>query len=382
MLLVMKAECPTTGRIYYFVDKCLPFGAAISCALFQKFSNAVAHIVSFFTGKKLINYLDDYFFVAFMKMMCNNQVSVFLQVCVTINFPVSKEKTFWGATRVVFLGLLIDTVNQVVAIPIDKIKKATVIIQLVVMPGRKKITLLEIQRLCGVLNFLSRAVLPGRIFTRRLYSYTRGLQQPYHHVRISKQMRADLQVWLAFLQFPQVFATPFMDFQKIWNADDIDLYTDASLNPDLGAGGINGTEWFQFPWNPEFIREMKPSIAYLELYAVTIGIVLWIHKYKNKRVALFCDNQSVIYMLNKMTSYCKRCMGLLRIIVLYGMLNNVRIFAKYVPSRSNTLSDALSRKKMSLFYQAAAEQGRTINQNPCAIPDFLSDMYQTWAQGI
>ena len=35
--LVMMAESPIDGKIYYFVDKCLPFGASISCAHFQNF---------------------------------------------------------------------------------------------------------------------------------------------------------------------------------------------------------------------------------------------------------------------------------------------------------------------------------------------------------
>ena len=36
--LVMKARNPEDGKWYYMVDKCLPFGASISCSLFQSFS--------------------------------------------------------------------------------------------------------------------------------------------------------------------------------------------------------------------------------------------------------------------------------------------------------------------------------------------------------
>ena len=43
--LILKAEHPVSKEVYYFVDKCLPFGASISCAIFQAFSDAVAHIV-------------------------------------------------------------------------------------------------------------------------------------------------------------------------------------------------------------------------------------------------------------------------------------------------------------------------------------------------
>ena len=61
--LIMKATNPMDGKTYYFVDNCLPFGASISCSHFQRFSNAVKHIVQFKTKKDLVNYMDDFFFV-------------------------------------------------------------------------------------------------------------------------------------------------------------------------------------------------------------------------------------------------------------------------------------------------------------------------------
>ena len=39
--LIMKARHPLTGKWVYFVDKCLPFGSSISCAHFQRFSDAL-----------------------------------------------------------------------------------------------------------------------------------------------------------------------------------------------------------------------------------------------------------------------------------------------------------------------------------------------------
>ena len=80
--LVMKAEHPITGQIWYFVDKCLPFGSSISCAIFQEFSNAVAHLVRFKTLEDVLNYLDDYFFAALMKAWCDGHVQQFLDICI------------------------------------------------------------------------------------------------------------------------------------------------------------------------------------------------------------------------------------------------------------------------------------------------------------
>ena len=49
--LVMKAKNPLDNTTYYFVDKCLCFGAAISCTIFQTFLDSIAHIVKFKTSK-------------------------------------------------------------------------------------------------------------------------------------------------------------------------------------------------------------------------------------------------------------------------------------------------------------------------------------------
>ena len=45
-LLVLKAISPWDGKTYFFVDKCLPFGASISCSHFQRVSDAIAHIIN------------------------------------------------------------------------------------------------------------------------------------------------------------------------------------------------------------------------------------------------------------------------------------------------------------------------------------------------
>ena len=108
--LIMKARNPKDVW-YYFVDKCLPFGAAISCAVFQAVSDAVAFLVRHQTGHP--NYLDEFLFIALLKWLCDNQTKTFMQICNEIGLPVALEKTFWSTTQLVFLGLLIDTVQQI-----------------------------------------------------------------------------------------------------------------------------------------------------------------------------------------------------------------------------------------------------------------------------
>ena len=42
------------------------------------------------------------------------------------------------------------------------------------------------------------------------------------------------------------------------SSSDVDFYTDASANPELGCGGICGTEWYILQWNEEFVKKQKP----------------------------------------------------------------------------------------------------------------------------
>ena len=375
-LLIMKAESPFDGNFYYFVDKCLPFGASISCAHFQSFSDALSHIVSVKSQSPNVNYLDDFLFAALFKLICDQQIQIFLNTCREINFPVSLEKTYWGTNRLTFLGLLIDTINQLVIIPADKIERALDMINHVIL--KKKATVLQVQRLCGLLNFFSRCIIPARAFTRRLYNMT-ALQtsqlQKHHHISISRDVRLDLEMWQVFLRSPMSYARPFADFSKTYLAVDINLFTDSSANKKLGCGGICGDQWFKYMWNEAFMINKKPSINYLELYAVTIGVLLWAHKFTGMKIALFCDNMSVVNMINNTSSSCKNCMVLIRIIVLQGLLFNVRITAKHVPGVQNKLADFLSRNKMKQFWDEA--KGKFCD-TPCTVPEAMTDMTALW----
>ena len=160
-LLVMMAVCPLNNKIYYFVDKCLPFGSSISCSYFQKISDAIAAIVRHKTKKDTVNYLDDFFFAAILKYLCDQQIEIFVQVCKDIKFPVTVEKTFWGSGTLVFLGLLLDMVKQLVCIPAEKVEKAIEMVDYFLQKDNKKVTVLQIQKLCRYLNFLCRCLLPG-----------------------------------------------------------------------------------------------------------------------------------------------------------------------------------------------------------------------------
>ena len=361
--LVLKAQDPVTGEMFYFVDKCLPFGVSISCAIFQAFLDALAHIMKVWMSEErknpdcLTNYLDDFLFLAYTKLLCDQLVHRFLQLCKLVGCPIAKEKTKWGMMRIIFLGILLDGEQYTLAIPEDKRRKAINLINYTL--SRKTVTVKELQCLTGTLNFLCRVIFAGRTFLRRLYDKTitkEGFQlKQFHHIRVDCEMKKDCSMWLFFLQngSNSVLYRPFVDLNVFQSSLTLNFYTDSSANGELGFGCIFGKRWMFAQWEPGFVEKNKPSIEYLELAALCIAVLTWGHMLQNTSVAIFCDNQAVVHMVNKNSSKCPNCMILIQELVLDGLLHNRRVFVKYVTSRDNEISDSLSRLKIHKFRQIA-----------------------------
>ena len=376
-LLIMKAEHPVTHKTYFFADKCLPFGSAISCAIFQAVSDAIAWIVAAKVKKPNVNYLDDYLFAAALERLCNQQIQLFLDVCEQINFPVALEKTFWGTTCLTFLGMLLDTERQIICIPIDKLIKAANWIEYFLSKQSRKATLHEFQKLTGILNFLCRCIVPGRAFLRRLYVPHGGqgkTLKPHHHIKITEENRLDLMVWRQFLMTPNRYYRPFMEVKSI-NAEDIDMFSDASGNYSLGFGTYCGPEWTFGQWDHDFCSRYKPSIEYLELFGVLVAVLNWIRLFENRRVVLFCDNESVVHMINNSSSNCKNCIVLLRLLVAESINMNVRVFAKHVGTKLNGKADALSRLDFDRFRRLS---DGSMNDEPSIIPEHIWPLSKIW----
>ena len=374
--LIMKARNPVDRKYYFFVDKCMPFGAAISCSHFQRFSNAVAHVIKCISKADNVNYLDDYLFGAILRNFCNSQLQLFIDTCDRLKFPISMEKTVWASTRIVFLGLLIDTVLRMVFIPMDKIQKALTMVNW--MMRKRTVTIKQLQSLTGFLNFLCKCVVPGRAFNRRLYSLATCGMKDNLHVNVTREVKQDLLLWQIFLSEPTVFNRRFMEFDTNLTALELFFYTDASSTK--GCGGVFNDEWFIMEWEDDIFEHPNyyPSINYLELYALTIGILNWACKFRNQFVTIFCDNMSVIHMVNSNTSKCAYCMDLIRIIVLHSMIMNVRIKAVHVPTHLNIYADSLSRLDYKRFRAQAKKQNRTFKSKPTPIPDKLVPMTKLW----
>ena len=186
---------------------------------------------------------------------------------------------------------------------------------------------------------------PGRVFVQRMYNKFASLQtmtkgkvlKQHHHVKIDDEFRFDCEVWRLFLNNYQDLSVcrTMLDLQVSIQMKDIGFYSDVSTSPVLGFGAVFQHRWIFAQWEPGYIKKFKPSIEYLELYALTAALLTWGGYIKNSRFTLHCDNLGVVSMVNNLFSSCKNCMYLLRLIAFNNLVNNRRLQARHLRSEEN-----------------------------------------------
>ncbi len=84
-------------------------------------------------------------------------------------------------------------------------------------------------------------------------------------------------------------------------------------------------------------------IAILELYPIVVAVNLWGAQIANKCIIFHCDNEAVVFIINRQTSKDCILMPLVRNLVLCCMNFNILIQASHIPGLYNVTSDKLSR---------------------------------------
>ena len=156
---------------------------------------------------------------------------------------------------------------------------------------------------------------------RRVYLKIASKMKQYHHVRLDNVFKLDCLTWVKFLQDDDIaLSRPFVDFDdRSVTVEELDFFTDSSKNKSFSMGGLFYDRWWYAHWEKGYIDSCDSSIEYLELCAVTVAIFLWVPSLENRRVIIYCDNESVVYLLNSSSSSDKNCMWLLRAVILRSL---------------------------------------------------------------
>ena len=145
-----------------------------------------------------LHYLDDFLIIGPPRSNeCKRALHESLQLCDRLGFPIAPHKLEGPATRLAFLGILIDTVNDTLSLPADKLArlKATI----AEWRTRKYCKKRELLSLIGVLQHACRVVRAGRTFLRRMVDLASTVRDLDHWVRLNSGFRSDLRWWDLFV---------------------------------------------------------------------------------------------------------------------------------------------------------------------------------------
>ena len=218
---------------------------------------------------------------------------------------------------------------------------------------KRSITKRDLQRLVGKLNFAVRVVFGGRTFLRRIIDVINTLSRPHHHIRINKQLRGDLSWWTSFLS---VFngKTFFVDSAPVASEE---FATDAC---PVGGGGFFRGDWFYRNWEIDHPNLAEAHINLNETFTVLLALYRWKSHLRDKWIVVHSDNHTTISALNKGTCRNPQVMKWLPDIFWFSATYNFRITTCYIPSKANTMADALSRLHDPAF-------GRVFNTHFCGL---------------
>ena len=203
------------------------------------------------------HYLDDYITMgAPGTSECQHNLSIMLDKCEALGVPIAPEKLVGPSSCLTFLGIEIDTDEGVMRLPAEKL--ARIQSQVRSWSQRRVCRRRQLESLIGLLQHACRVVRPGRSFLRRMISLLSHSYRPYHHIRLTKQFRADLCWWHTFLPaWNGVFVLPPQSQPSACFASD--------ASGQWGCGARWDARWFQFRW-PQ--SAMTYHISFLELVAV------------------------------------------------------------------------------------------------------------------
>lgn len=345
----------------YWQSQYLPFGLRSAPFLFKQISDALEWILKHNYGLcHVIHILDDFFLAEKTKFDCLGSFTTLLKVFMSLRVPTVASKTLGPSQVLEFMGVVLDSNRMEARLPEDKLARIRQLLDS--LTDRRSARILDVQSLIGTLQFACRVVVPGRTFLQRIINLTRGVKNRFHHIRLNKEFSRDIQMWKVFIA--QWNGRSFFLDSRVTSCPDLQLYTDAAST--IGFGGFFNGKWFQGRWPPDLLinKTKGISIEWQELFPTVIACALWYPHFSSKRLQFWCDNQSVVAIINSGHSKAPRVMDLVRFLVLISMKHHFLVKARHVPGAHNEIADTLSRFQVQRFRELAPGA----DQTPCTIP--------------
>ena len=289
----------------YLTDNFVCFGSKFSPFIFTRLTDAVTRYMKS-EGYSCYNYLDD--FIADSYDDARKAQLFLFQTLRSLGFYISWKKVTSPSTYCRYLGIDIDANKQRLLLPEGKLHH-----ELAFWQNKKSATKLQMQRLCGVLNFCCKVIHGGRVYMFHMLLLLKCFNIR-GRINLPDSFYDDISWW-------ETFAENFNGCADFFDpvTDTIELYTDACLT---GLAAICQNDFYHAklvaddtdeiyyscsspnPYEVTVSRIHGANIHVLELIAVLLAVVPWNALLTNCRVLCYCDNLQVCSNLCKGQTLC------------------------------------------------------------------------------
>ena len=204
----------------YLTDNFLCFGSKCSAFIFNRLTDAVSRFMRR-NGFKCFNYCDDFIIIEPNYPKAVTAQNFLIQTLRKLGFYISWNKLASPAQYCRFLGIDIDTGNQRLLLPVEKIQKFHS--KLNFWHNKKSATKYQLQRLCGILNFCCKVVRGGRIYMFHMIQLLK-LFKDRQRISLPLSFHDDIAWWATFAED---FNGQADFFDPVDNT--VELYTDACI---------------------------------------------------------------------------------------------------------------------------------------------------------
>ena len=198
---ISPAEYPLTGLQWQFegdqkpttlVDTTLAFGARKSPAHFNRITKAIKRMMVR-RGYNCSVFLDDFLLYENSFRKCAASLKTLIALLRSLGFRINWKKVCDPCQKLVFLGVEIDTAENMLSLDPDKVSHLTTDIK--ALMEKKRLSKKQVQRIAGRLSWASNVHTWGRAYLGSFFHAIRQLNKSNHKLIMTSAMQHDLAWW-------------------------------------------------------------------------------------------------------------------------------------------------------------------------------------------
>jgi hypothetical protein len=358
--------CEAGGDFFQFVT--LVFGRKDAPRVVSVLLDVVSAAMTD-AGVSHVRYLDDFLIVATTAVRAWACAHAAAALLVAFGLALSLEKVEGPLQRIEFLGIVMDSVLEVLAI--SEARQEELLGLLRAFARRRTSSVQRLQSLLGKLAFAA-TVLPGaRPFLRRVIDMTVVAGRAKTPPLLTAAFRCDVRYWRDHvLQWdgrarwrapstaPMVFGSDASTSGFAYVLEQCPAVMLPGLETAFKPGTVRAGVWSAA--NGDACRQSTSSaIQWGEFFCPLAAVVEYGHRLEGQHLVFVIDNNSDVAVVNRMRSREPRVAGLLRALVDAALRFNFTFAAVHRAGVDNVMMDWASRPEYHRFAASAPRLRRS-----------------------